>query len=462
MFRFEMARICTTIVLVLALFSCSKRPVTPPKEPNVIIISVDTLRRDHLLIYGYRYDTTPNVTGLARTAVVFSNAIAASTNTTPSHASMLTGLYPYSHGAVRNLYRIRKSVTTLAEILKKRGYHCLGFVSGGTLKHRRTDLGRGFDLYDDGKPKEGDQVAEATFKLATRSLDRAPEERPLFLFFHLFDPHYHYGAPPKYAHLFLPPGKKGYKFPVMADLGRLRWKGPNPGEAEEYVSRYDGEIAYADHYVGELLKKLRVLGRYDNSLILFTSDHGETLTERRWMLDHGGRAYDEQIRIPLVMRFPKGKWGNRHLTVDAHHVDFVPTILDFLGMSAPEEIQGKSLMGAVRGEAGYAAPRAMISLARPEPGRVDDLPRPVVKKGLVKSVRLPPDKLIIYPAKDGPVFELFNIRDDPSEKHNLADEKPELVLQLQKKIDMDLLGSNRKQELSDEDKELLRSLGYTE
>jgi hypothetical protein len=117
-------------------------------------------------------------------------------------------------------------------------------------------------------------------------------------------------------------------------------------------------------------------------------------------------------------------------------------------------------MPAVRGE-NQPAPRAMISLARPEPGRVD-LPRPVVKKGVVKSVRLPPHKLIIYPAKDGPVFELFNLKDDPKEKRNLAAEKPELVQQLQKKIDLSLLGTGEKQELSEEDRELLRSLGYTE
>jgi len=455
-----MNRVCTMLVVALALFSCEKRPVTPPKVPNVILISVDTLRRDHLPVYGYPRNTAPRLAGFAKSAVVFENAVAASTNTTPSHASMLTGLYPDSHGAVRNLYRIRKSAVTLAEILKGRGYHCLGFVSGGTLKHRKTDLGRGFDLYDDGKPKEGDQVAEVTFKIAARKLEGAPEEKPLFLFFHLFDPHYHYRAPPKYAHLFLPPGTKGYKYPVLADLGRIRGKGPRPGEAEEYISRYDGEIAYADHYVGELLDKLKKLNRYDNSLILFTSDHGETLSERRWMLDHGARLYDEQIRIPLLMRFPGGKWGNRRLTAGAHHTDYLPTILDFLGVPAPAKVEGRSLMPAVRGEKPPAL--AMISLARPEPGRVDNLPRPVVKKGLIKSVRLPPDKLIIYPAKDGPVFELFNLTDDPKEKHNLAEQKPQLVEELQKKINLSLLGSGEKQELSDEDKELLRSLGYTE
>ena len=462
MFRFEMIRVCTTFVMVLALISCDERPAPKPLAPNVILISVDTLRRDHLPIYGYPRNTAPNLMRLSGTSVVFENAIAASTNTTPSHASMLTGLYPDSHGAVRNLYRIKKSVTTLAEILKGQGYHCLGFVSGGTLKHRKTDLGRGFDLYDDGKPKEGDQVAEVTFKIAARELERAPKEKPLFLFFHLFDPHYHYRAPARHAHRFLPPGKKGYKYPVLADLGRIRWKGPQPGEADEYVSRYDGEIAYADEYVGKLLKKLRALGRYDTSLILFTSDHGETLSERRWMLDHGGRVYDEQVRIPLVVRFPKGKWGNRRLAADAHHVDFLPTILDFLKMPAPGKVEGRSLMPAVRGETGFAIPsRAMISLARPEPGRVD-LPRPMVKKGVIKSVRLRPDKLIIYPAKDGPVFELFNLADDPKELRNLAEEKPGLVQELQKKIDLKILGSGEKQELSDQDKELLRSLGYVE
>jgi len=470
MFRVEMMRACTMFIIALALLSCEKRPVGPPEVPNVVLISVDTLRRDHLPVYGYPRNTAPRLAGFSDSAVVFENAIAASTNTTPSHASMLTGLYPDSHGAVRNLYRIRKSVTTLAEILNGRGYYCLGFVSGGTLKHKKTDLGRGFDLYDDGKPKEGDQVAEATFKIAARELDRAPKDRPVFLFFHLFDPHYHYRAPDKYAHFFLPPGQRGYKYPVLADLGRIRWKGPQPGEAEEYVSRYDGEIAYADHYVGELLDKLKELGRYDTSLILFTSDHGETLSERRWMLDHGGRVYDEQIRIPLVMRFPGGKWGKRRLAAGAHHVDYLPTILEFLGVPPPEKIEGRSLMKAVRGEDpgtdraadGQPPARAMISLARPEPGRVDNLPRPVIDKGMVKSVRLPPDKLIIYPAKDGPVFELFNLQDDPKELHNLAGQNPQLVNELQKKIDLSLLGSGVKQQLSDEDKELLRSLGYTE
>jgi len=456
-----MARVCTTFFIVLALFSCDERPVTPPKGPNVILISVDTLRRDHLPVYGYRHNTAPRLAGFADSAVVFENAIAASTNTTPSHASMLTGLYPDSHGAVFNLYRIKESAVTLAEILKGQGYRCLGFVSGGTLKHKKTDLGRGFDVYDDGKPKEGDQVAEVTFEIASRFLERAPKDKPLFLFFHLFDPHYHYRAPAKYAHLFLPEGQKGYKYPLMADLGRIRWKGPKPGEAEEYVSRYDGEIAYADHYVGQLLDKLKELGRFDNSLILFTSDHGETLSERRWMFDHGGRAYDEQIRIPLLVRFPGGKWGNKRLTADAHHTDYLPTILDFLGVTPPEKVEGRSLMKVVRGEK-QPSPRAMISLARPDPGRVDHLPRPVLKKGLIKSVRLPPDKLIIYPAKDGPVFELFDLKDDPKELRNLAEQKPDLVSKLQKKINLSLLGSGEKQELSEEDRELLRSLGYTE
>jgi len=456
-----MMRVGTMFVIALALVSCEERPVTRPKVPDVILISVDTLRRDHLPVYGYRHNTAPRLAGFAKSAVVFENAIAASTNTTPSHASMLTGLYPDSHGAVRNLYRIRKSAVTLAEILKGQGYHCLGFVSGGTLKHKKTDLGRGFDLYDDGKPKEGDQVAEVTFEIASRELERAPKEKPLFLFFHLFDPHYHYRAPAKYAHLFLPEGRKGYKYPVMADLGRLRWKEPRPGEAEEYVSRYDGEIAYADHYVGELHDKLKELGRYDNSLILFTSDHGETLSERRWMFDHGGRAYDEQIRIPLVVRFPGGKWGDRRLTAGAQHPDYLPTILDFLGVPLPGKVEGRSLMKAVRGQE-QPSPRAMISLARPEPGRVKHLPRPVVKKGLIKSVRLPPDKLIIYPAEGGPIFELFDLKNDPREKRNLAEQKPQLVKELQKKIDLSLLGSGEKQELSEEDRELLRSLGYTE
>jgi arylsulfatase A-like enzyme len=466
MVRFEMTRGGFVFVVVLALAgaNCKERPPPQSSRPNVILISIDTLRRDHLPVYGCRHDTAPNLAEFARSSVVFENAIAASTNTTPSHASMLTGLYPPSHGAVRNLYKIKNSVTTLAEVLKGQGYHCLGVVSGGTLKHEKTGLGRGFDVYDDGKPQEGDQRAEVTFEIASRWLDRAPGEKPLFLFFHLFDPHYHYRAPGKYAHLFLPPGQKAYKYPLMADLGRLRGlrpEGPRPGEAEEYVSRYDGEIAYADHCLGELFSKLKKMGLFENSLILFTSDHGETLSERRWMFDHGGRVYDEQIRVPLVMRFPGGRWGGKRLDVDVHHVDFVPTILEFLGLDVPASLQGKSMVSAVR-DGKKREERAMISLTRPEPGRVDGLPRPIVQRGMIKSVRLPPYKLIVYPTGDGSTFELFDLTEDPLEKHNLAAAKPEVVRELQGKIRLNLLGSDEKQDLTGEDKELLRSLGYTE
>ncbi len=463
MFRLAMARVGLVLLILMALAgaSCQKQPAPQYRRPNVVLISVDTLRRDHLPIYGYPLNTAPNLAGFAQNAVIFENAIAASTNTTPSHASMLTGLYPSSHGAVRNLYRIKKGVTTLAEVLEEQGYHCLGFVSGGTLKHKKTDLGRGFEVYDDGKPKEGDQPARTTFQVASRWLDRAPADKPLFLFFHLFDPHYHYRAPAKYAHLFLPPGQKGYKYPVLANLGRLRAGGGKPGEAREYVSRYDGEIAYADHYLGELFEKLKKLKRFENSLILFASDHGETLSERRWMFDHGGRAYDEQIRVPLVMRFPGGKWGRRRLDVDAHHIDFMPTILEFLGVEGPEHLQGMSLLEAVRGEV-KRGQRVMISTARPEPGRVDGPPEPVAKHGMIKSVRLWPDKLIVYPTEGGSTRELFDLNRDPLERHNLAAEKPETVSRLEGAILLNLFGLRNQQELDDEARELLRSLGYTE
>ncbi|MEE8522677.1 MAG: sulfatase-like hydrolase/transferase, partial [Thermoanaerobaculia bacterium] len=166
----------------------------PGPEPivevtDLVLISIDTLRRDHLSAYGYARDTSPHLRRLAAEGVVFETALAAHTNTGPSHASMLTGLYPQSHGVTRNREPIRPELETLAHRLRRRGYRTAAFVSGWTLSDEATGLGSGFEVYDDDVGRR-ERRAPETWRAARRWLGERYEEEPWFLFFHLFDPHY--------------------------------------------------------------------------------------------------------------------------------------------------------------------------------------------------------------------------------------------------------------------------------
>ena len=448
-------------------------------EAHVVLISIDTLRRDHLPTYGYARPTAPRIDGLAREAVVFDQDIATHTNTAPSHASMLTGLYPPTHGILQNGDLLRAEVPTLPEMLKAAGFRSGGFVSGWTLKGDFTGLNRGFDRYQDRFPllsETGDQPRRAYIRHADETFERAhrwltaeaTRPGPLFVFYHLFDPHYPYDPPDDYRRRFLPAGQTDLRFPreMGPERTRLRAGGrPEPGEIEEYIARYDGEIAFADEYVGRLLDDLRSLGLYDRSIIVLTADHGETLDDRPFVFSHGDRDYEEQVRVPLIVRFPGGRYGGQRVAAPVQHVDILPTVLDYLKLPAPGGVQGRSLMPIIAGRT-TPAPRPAFSLARGEPDWAHDLDARIVQNGLVASIRLPPLKLIQYPTASGHFFELFDLSKDPAEKHNLATERPELTQRLHSEIESWLQATRRggtrhtESGLSPEAEEALRALGY--
>ena len=204
------------------------------RRQHVVLISVDTLRLDHLTPYGYDRNTSPNIDSLARKGVLFEDTFAAHSNTAPSHASILTGLHPPSHGIVRNRYKLNAKIRTLAQILKEQGFANAAFVSGYTLRKEHTSLDRGFAVYDD----------RVTFKVpANKTFERAAEwleaqaqmEQPVFLFFHLFDPHFPYDAPDPFTGRFLLGGSEGYRFDPKEALKRVRSGEVVGGEAEELI-----------------------------------------------------------------------------------------------------------------------------------------------------------------------------------------------------------------------------------
>jgi arylsulfatase A-like enzyme len=438
------------------------------RRQHVVLISVDTLRLDHLTPYGYDRNTSPNVDALARGGVLFEETIAAHTNTAPSHASIMTGLHPPSHGIVRNRYRLNAETQTLAQILKEQDFATAAFVSGYTLRKEHTSLDRGFPVYDD---RVAFKVpADETFGRAAEWLEaQAPMEQPVFLFFHLFDPHFPYDAPDPFAGRFLPGGGEGYRFDHREALERVRSGAAAGEEAQELIVRYDDEIAYADHYVGRLVETLKALGYWDEALVIFVSDHGETLTERVHPFDHGGRAYEEQIRVPLILRFPGNRFEGRRIATPAHHVDIMPTVLDWLGLAVPEDVEGRSLMPWIdppwlRPPPSDAA-RELVSFARPAPQRTPEVRGAQVPEGLIAALRGPRWKLISYPTRKGFAYQLFDLVEDPGERTNLIDAKPGLAgamaARLQQWREWTGAAAPRKvPKLSPDSEKALEALGY--
>jgi arylsulfatase A-like enzyme len=303
----------------------------------------------------------------------------------------------------------------------------------------------------------GDTTAEAVSWLEKRA-----GGRPTFLFFHLFDPHWVYRPP--LDHL-LPLLREGQSS-KYEDHESLHPEGGEQQQVDDYIRFYDAEIAYADAQVGLLIAALKTKAYWEKTLLIVMADHGETLDERGWFFDHGGRVNEEQIRIPLLIRFPGDRYSGRRLDAPVHQIDLLQTVLDFLGIPEPPGLHGRSLVPVVRQEAEIDSSRPLVSMARPTPERMKDLPSLVRKKGAIVSVRSWPHKLIVYPGPEGEdIHQLFNLEDDPGEEVDLSRSNPEAVARLlaeltiwRRKVD----GSEELPvpELSQEAEDALRSLGY--
>ena len=413
------------LAAVCAAPSCSCAP-EPSAPHNLVVLSLDTTRRDHLPFYGYPRDTAPRMADLAARGIVFDDAVAVHTNTAPAHASMLTGLYPAQHGIERNGERLRGDVATLAGILTADGYATAAFVSGWTLT-RHTGLDRGFAVYDQALREERRRDAEWTLAAALPWLDaRADDDAPFFLFFHLFDPHHPYDPPEDWARRFLPEGVPSFTLdPGARDPGRAADLALSEAEVAEYVARYDGEIAWADHHLGLLLERLAALGLAERTVVVFTSDHGETLHERAWVFDHGARLYEEQVRIPLVIRLPGDRGAGARVRAPVSQVDLLPTLLELLEIPLPRELAGRSLLPLLEGGPSVDLERPTFAQARPVAERVPELGAPLARTGLVAMVRVPGAKLIEYPlhGRDGWARQLFDLTDDPGETRDVAGER---------------------------------------
>jgi arylsulfatase A-like enzyme len=312
--------------------------------PSVILISLDTVRADHLGLYGYERDTSPRLDALAEESSVWEDCYTTAAWTLIAHMSMLTGLYPTQHGVVAQDARLSPDVPLLAERLAARGYDTIGLYFEGWI-HARHGFDRGFRVFE-----AHEDAAEAGEHLRARMAERDPS-RPLFLFVHLFDAHtvdtrhdeaLLYDPPPPFDRVFVADAPDRFG----AGDARKLFIGRRPVDADELeglTGLYDGALAYLDSVVGALVDDWRADGLLDRSILVVTSDHGEALGQRDGELGGHGDMWREGLHVPLVVRLPRGELGGRRIAGLVSSVDIVPTLLGRLGIEREPWIAGYDL-----------------------------------------------------------------------------------------------------------------------
>jgi arylsulfatase A-like enzyme len=372
---------------------------------NVVLISIDSLRADHLGSYGYHRPTSPTLDRLAAEGARFAAAYATSSWTLPSHATMLTGRYPLSHGAILPDRRLSAGMPTLATVLKSAGYTTGGFVSYEFLR-RRYGFHAGFDHFDDFTTDLEDNEGEysrATGPLLNAQIIpwvEANAGRPFFLFLHYFDVHVHYDPPPPYDTMFDP----DY---VGPDLRRFTH---NPAihanmprrHLEHFIALYDGEIRHTDAVIGEVISTIERLGIGSQTLVIVTADHGDEFFEHGGK-GHGKTLYEEVLMVPLLMRWPQGLPAGRVIDVPASLVDLAPTVYELVGLAPPTGLEGRSLVPFLFGE--DAAPVAIYA-------HLHDRRRPIISA----TVRMGHEKYV--QDLHAPRAELYDLERDPGEQEN--------------------------------------------
>jgi arylsulfatase A-like enzyme len=442
-------------------------------EPNVFLVTVDTLRADHLRCYGYSRDTSPALDRFAAHSILFENAFTTIPRTTPALASMLTGLYPRRHGLMTLLDRLDDSQRTIAEMLKERGYDTAAFVTHNVS--RVSGLQQGFDTYADHYQVLVNDPASSAEHVARGALDWVSEHagRKMFVWLHVWDPHFRYQAPPPYERRFDPTYAGTFDLYDRLDrgaitLGQVFFRNDlTPRQLEHAVARYDGEVRYTDEIVGQFLDALRNLGLYDDSLVVFTADHGESLGEHGYFFEHGEYLYDGTLRIPLIAKFPSGRLSGVRIPGKVMIQDVAPTILAATGGALPDG-DGQDLALFLDGKR-EAHP---VTFAETDRSFYPENPRRPVRglAGNWKSIRSGRWKLIEIPTRDGPTFELFDTTADPAEANNLYErEKPQAEL-LMKELDTWLAdftarpgaasSQSEERKIDDAAAERLRALGY--
>jgi arylsulfatase A-like enzyme/Flp pilus assembly protein TadD len=386
----------------------------------VILISIDTLRADHLPAYGYTKVRTPNIDALAAGGVLFENAYSHAPQTLPAHTSILSGHLPFEHGVRDNIgFTVKPGQWMLPRALHEKGWPTGGFVSAYVLR-AATGINQGFDTYDSDLPPSSGELSigqvqrdgDKTLAVAQQWIDGRDRSKPFFLFLHFYEPHKPYAPPARFSS----------------------------------YAPYDGEIAYSDELVGRLFDRLRAIGLYDRATIILLSDHGEGLGDHGEQ-EHGLFLYKETTHVPLIVKLP-GKHAARRVAAPVQHIDLAPTILDLAGIQKPGDLRGRSLRPLLDGS-GTLADTGIYSEALYSRYHFGWSELYALTDARYRLIRAPRD-------------ELFDLQRDPNESTSIAAERPQVRQAMRSALEgliaqstIDAPGA-----VSDEDKQRLAALGY--
>lgn len=414
------------ICVALYLGACSTSEKREWPSANAILITVDTLRADHLEPYGYRRIRTPAISQLAGDGVLYEQAISQVPLTLPSHCSILTGAWPSTVG-IRDQagFTLAPDRPTLATTLKQAGLQTAAFV-GSSILNAEMGLGKGFDTYTNVLPQPGataraedlERRGDQVMGDALRWIE-TPDRRRFFVWIHLFDPHTPYAPPEPYGARFA-------------------------------SSPYDGEIAFVDSIIGKLISALIAKDLYEKTLVIFTSDHGESLGEHGEET-HGFFLYDSTLRVPLIVKFPGARWKGRVVHEQVRGIDVAPTILEILGVSVPTQMQGQALGKLAAGEGKDPARPALSETYYPY-YHFGWSPLVSIRTGRYKYIRAPKP-------------ELYGLSADPGEIKNIVSDEPAVASQLRAELasaytEAPPSGEPKRETLDSATLAKLKSLGY--
>jgi arylsulfatase A-like enzyme len=474
-------RLFVLLCMVCVLGGCADSPeeeavveVAPAVvPPNIILISIDTARADHFSVYGYERPTTPFLEKFAGEGVVFERAYAPMGITGPSYATLFTGLHPITHGVIKNGLALAEGHETLAEILSGEGYQTFGVVSSFVLDGK-FGFAQGFDVYDDeigideGDVKvdewEGfelekgfDRRAEHTTAIVLDWLSGGRDsEVPFFMFVHFFDPHAPYIA-----------------LDTLVDEVDPDWR--TRDYLGQGISIYDTEIRVVDTAIGKIVERLEALGLDENTVVIVTADHGEGLMEHGYLM-HGLGVYEEEVHVPLLMRWSGQLPAGRRIAEPVMLNDVLPTVLSFAGTSAAAgDVPGINLHAVISGRESISSDRLVFmhrrhyadmyaNAALPGMYSAENEPEAIHLLGQQYAVRKGRWKYTISPELG--VQELYDLERDPGELDDVSAEEPGISESLKGDLERWVGEQRRPVEpgavLLDGDREALKALGYIE